>query len=566
MNGKSYITQVNRSTAGIRSRESVSVRDEHASRDGEINPVLLLLTAAAIAAAILIALLPGARKQDDSSARPLTMLVAAGLRTAVEQILPEYEQEYGVRVEVQYGGSNMLLNQLKVNKFDQPDLYLAADAFFTDQAVAEGLATEVIPIAYQEPVIAFRTDRPLSVTKWTDLLEKELRWSIADPDQAAIGKSVRQLLSTIPLNDAESTSDLWQQLESQTTRSGVFKPTVNEVANDIKIGAVDAGFIWNSTVASPEYKSELSFITLSQLEETSSLNELGDLISIAVLNSSPDPTSALRFARYISAQDRGLAVFESFGMKPVEGDVWALKPEVTFFCGAVNRRAIEPVIEAFQKREGVVVNTVFDGCGILTGRMGTIDQQKQTAGFPDVYMACDRYYLDNVQQWFQEDVNVSQTEIVLVVPKGSDQVKSIEDIVKPGVRVSVGEPDQCTIGALTRRLLQQSDLYDRLKEKQSQPGEVVVEKSSSALIVPDVITGHVDVAIAYRNDVQDHGDKVNVIKIDSPLTRAIQPLSIAKNSQHKNLLRRLYRQVEKAEKNFESVGFDFLLAAPQSPL
>jgi ABC-type molybdate transport system substrate-binding protein len=181
-------------------------------------------------------------------------------------------------------------------------------------------------------------------------------------------------------------------------------------------------------------------------------------------------------------------------------------------------------------------------------------------------MACDRYYLDNVQQWFQEDVNVSQTEIVLVVPKGSDQVKALEDIVKPGVRVSVGEPDQCTIGALTRRLLQQSDLYDRLKEKQSQPGEVVVEKSSSALIVPDVVTGHVDVAIAYRNDVQDHGDKVDVIKIDSPLTRAIQPLSIAKNSQHKNLVRRLYRQVEKAEKSFESVGFDFLLAAPKSPL
>lgn len=566
MNRKSLINRANLIVTGFRSGEAASVRRRHLSRDGEINPVLLLLVLAGVAATILIAFLPGASKQDKSATRTLSMLVAAGLRTSVEQILQEYEQEFGVRVKVQYGGSNMLLNQLKVNKFDQPDLYLAADAFFTDQAVAQGLATEVIPIAYQEPVIAFRTDRPLSVTKWTDLLEKELRWSIADPDQAAIGKSVRDMLSRVPLKDSEMPSDLWQQLESQTTRSGVFKPTVNEVANDIKIGAVDAGFVWSSTVASPEYKTELSFITLSQLEETSRLNELGDLISIAVLNSSPGPTSALRLARYISAQDRGLAVFESFGMKPVDGDIWVLKPEVTFFCGAVNRRAIEPVIDEFQKREGVIVNTVFDGCGILTGRMGTIDQQKQTAGFPDVYMACDRYYLDNVQQWFQEDINVSQTEIVLVVPKGSDQVKSLEDIVKPGVRVSVGEPDQCTIGALTRRLLQQSDLYDRLKEKQAQPGEVVVEKSSSALIVPDVVTGHVDVAIAYRNDVQDHGDKVDVIKIDSSLTRAIQPLSIAKNSQHKNLVRRLYRQVEKAEKSFESVGFDFLLAAPKSPL
>jgi molybdate transport system substrate-binding protein len=533
------------------------------SRSGEINPIMVVLLLAALAVALLIAVLPGGvTKSEKTSTRPLVMLVAAGLRNPVEQVLADYEAEFGVPIEVQYGGSNMLLNQLKVNKFDQPDLYLAADAFFTDQAVTEGLATEVIALAYQEPVVAFRTDRALSVISWAELVDNDLRWSMADPDQAAIGKNIRDLLTNIRPISSETQGDLWDQLQSQTTRLGVFKPTVNEVANDIKIGAVDVGIVWSSTVASPEYKDELSFITLAQLEETSGLKDLGDLVSVAVLNSSPDPTNALRLARFLSAADRGLPVFESYGMRPVEGDVWVLVPEVTFFCGAVNRRAIEPVIDAFQKREGVVVNTVFDGCGILTGRMGAIENQKQTAGFPDVYMACDRYYLDNVQQWFQEDVNVSQTEIVLVVPKGSEQVKTLDDIIKPGIRVSVGEPDQCTIGALTRRLLQQVHLYDRLKEKQTNPSEVVVEKSSSALIVPDVITGHVDVAIAYRNDVQEHGDKVDIIKIDSPLTRAIQPLSIAKNSQHKHLIRRLYRQVEKAENSFESVGFDFLLTAP----
>jgi ABC-type molybdate transport system substrate-binding protein len=177
-------------------------------------------------------------------------------------------------------------------------------------------------------------------------------------------------------------------------------------------------------------------------------------------------------------------------------------------------------------------------------------------------MACDRYYLDNVKDWFQEDVDVSETRIVLVVPKGSDKVRAVEDLIKPGVRVSVGEPDQCTIGALTRRLLRELGLYDALKKKQGEAGEIVVEKSSSALIVPDVVTGHVDAAIAYRNDVLTHQDKVDVIAIDSPLTRAIQPLSIARNSRHKELVRRLYRQVEKAKQGFETVGFEFLLSDP----
>lgn len=533
------------------------------SRTGQINPLLLVLLGGAAAVILLVGLLPQSGQQSGQTGDgPLVMLVAAGLRTPIEEILAQYREEYGVEVQVQYGGSNMLLNQLKINKFEEPDLYLAADDFYTAEAVEGGLAAEVIPVARQEPVIAFRRDSELSVSSWKDLLTSEIRWSVADPDQAAVGRATRRLLDEIPAAGTPKAKTLWEQLEAQTTRAGVFKPTVNEVANDVKIGAVDVGIVWSSIVAGPEYRDELQAIAFADLPETNALTNIADEVSVAVLTSSKRPTDALRLARYITAADRGLPVFESFGMTPVEGDVWALTPEITFFCGAVNRRAIEPVLDAFQKREGVVVNTVFDGCGILTSRMGTIAGQSPEAGFPDVYMACDRYYLENVQEWFQDDINVSQTEIVLVVPQDSRKVQSLGDLVKPGVRVSIGEPDQCTIGALTRRLLRHAGLYEKLKEKQLAENEVVVEKSSSALIVPDVLTGHVDVAIAYRNDVIGHGAKVDVISIDSPLTQAVQPLSTARNSRHKQLVRRLYRRVEGARQQFESVGFEFLLSDP----
>lgn len=530
---------------------------------GKINPLLMVLLLAGVAVAGLVYMLPRGSHagRDAANDRPLVMLVAAGLRDPVEQILAQYKEEYGVEVEVQYGGSNMLLNQLKVNKFEQPDLYLAADAFYTAQAVEEGLAAEVIPLAQQEPVIAFPKGKSIKVGSWKELFDAELRWSVADPDQAAIGRTLQNFLGQYKSADTSDTEKtLWDRLADQTTDKGVFKPTVNEVANDVKINAVDAGIVWNSTVAAPSYKNELDSIRFVELKETANANQIGDVVSVAVLTSTTRPTVALRLARYIGAADRGLKVFEEFGMTPLEGDGWSEKPEINFYCGAVNRRAIEPILEEFQKREGVVINTVYDGCGILTSRMGAIEGQSIGAGFPDFYMACDRYYLDNVQDWFQEDVNVSQTEIVLVVPKGSDKVQKLEDLIRPGVRVSVGEPNQCTIGALTRRLLQQSKLYDQLKEKQLQEGEVVVEKSSSALIVPDVVTGHVDVAVAYRNDVMLHEDKVDVLPIDSPLTKAVQPLSIARNSRHKQLVRRLYRQIEESGERFESAGFEFLLS------
>lgn len=479
----------------------------------------------------------------------LTMFTAAGMRVAVEEIVAAYEDETGVRVELQFGGSNTLLNQLQVNEHETADLYLAADDYYLDKSVELGLARETLPIGHQRPVIAVRKDASASIETLEDLLQDDVIVALANPDQAAVGLAVRSLLSELQV-DGENA---WQALDEAVTQRGVYKPTVNEVANDIKLGAVDAGIVWDTTVAMPRYRDEMRAIELPELDDP-------HLVGIAVLNSSPQPTEALRFARFLTARDRGLETFAKYGLKPVEGDVWVEHPEITFYCGAVNRRAVEEIVADFSEREGVTVNTVYDGCGILTGRMKTIERQSPELGFPDVYMACDLYYLENVREWFQEAANVSDVELVVAVPKGSSRVKSLDDLVKPGVRVAIGQPQQCTIGALTRRMLEREGLYDPLMAKQADPGEVVVEKPSSALLVPDVVTGHVDAAVAYITDVLANEDAIDVIRVASPLNRAIQPFSIARTSDHKYLVRRLYRRIADSPEAFERVGFHFRLA------
>jgi molybdate transport system substrate-binding protein len=373
---------------------------------------------------------------------------------------------------------------------------------------------------------------------------------MADPDQAAIGRAVKQVLDQMPSGDGT----VWSKLAAHVTDKGVFKPTVNDVATDVVLGAVDAGIVWDSTVAAEDYRDKLKAIPVPEFDAKE------ETVSLAVLKSSRQPTAALKFARYLAASDKGQPVFARSGLRPVEGDAWAETPELTFFCGAVNRRAVEQIIDDFQKREGVVIHTVYDGCGTLTGRMQTIDGQQTSLGFPDMYMACDRYYLDNVQSWFQEDVDVSDMEIVLAVPKGSQTVQSLADLAKPGVRVAMGQPEQCTIGALTRRLLQSQNLYDAVISKQSQAGEVVVEKPSSALIVPDVLTGHVDVGVAYLTDVLAAGDQLDIIHVDAPQNVAVQPFSIARSSGRKQLARRFFAHLSRSKETFEKLGFHFRLA------
>jgi len=511
----------------------------------------VFLVAALLASIGLIGLLVFGNPKRMASkrvVRTIQLLAAAGLREPIEEIASRYEAECGVKVDIQFGGSNSLLSLIKVDRLSTPDLLLVADESYTQQAVESNLAREVLSIAVQRPCIIVQKDSALQIRSVDDLIVSGRRLSIGNPDQAAIGKAVREALRKIPTADG---SNQWQRLELQVSQHGVFKPTVNEVANDVRIGAVDAGIVWNATVASPAFKESLRVIELPELSSES------EIVSMAVLSSSIQPTEALKFARYVSARNRGLEVFRSHGLEVKEGDDWAVRPEINFFCGAVNRRVIEPILEKFQEREGVVVNTVYDGCGILTGRMKTIQNQDQSLGFPDLYMACDRFYLDNVKQWFQEDIDISDIEIVMVVPKGATLISSPMDLLKPGIRVAIGQPDQCTIGALTKRILDRDGIYELLMQKQLDPGETVVEKSSSALLVPDVLTGHVDAAIAYLSDVMPNREKVDIVHFPAGNNVAVQPLSVASNSRHKQLLRRFYDAVYREATSFESKGFHF---------
>lgn len=514
-----------------------------------MNMMWALLLGGGVIIAALVVMLRSGPPDPGLGKKTLTVFCAAGLQVPVSEIAKAYEDEYDIHVELHLGGSGSLLNQLQVNKYSEADLYLAADDFYTDKAVSDGLAAETLPLAHQRPVIAVRKDTKKKIRTLDDLLQPGIKIATGNPDEAAIGKAIRNRLQKYKVGD----TDRWAQFEEAVRREGVFKPTVNEVANDVKIGSVDAAIVWDSTVSMPKYRDELKLIAIPELDASP------NLVSIAVLNSTTNPTAALRFARYVAARDRGLETFDKYGTRPVEGDVWSEKPEITFFCGAVNRRAVESIIDAFQEREGVIVNTKYNGCGTLTSEMKVIEGQSTAKGFPDAYMACDRFYLDNVRDWFQEDVDVSEVEIVLVVPKGSKKVTGLEDLVKPDIRVAIGQPEQCTIGALTRRILQQQSLYDRLMEKQQASGEVVVEKPSSATLVPDVVAGHVDVAVAYISDALPNQEDVDIIRIESRSMIATQPYSIAKTSDNKYLARRLYQRIAAGKDNFEKAGFTFKL-------
>ncbi|MHB8865128.1 MAG: molybdate ABC transporter substrate-binding protein [Pirellulaceae bacterium] len=501
-----------------------------------VTSLATMIVVSLVILAVLIGLLVvNSRKRGRHNVKQLLVYCAAGMRYPMEEIVADYRRECDVNVTVQYGGSNTLLSQLEVSRMG--DLFLAADDSYIRLADEKGLIAEVIPLATMQPVIVSRKDRGETFAALDDLLQPGVRIACGNPDATAIGKMSRKLLEQ---------SGHWSSVERQINAQGVFKPTVNEVANDVKLGSVDAGIVWDTTAA--QYP-ELVAVHVPQLDSGRAT------VDIAVLNAAPNPAAALHFARYVAARDRGLKIFESKQYRIVEGDVWKDVPQITFFAGSVNRRALEPILSAFQQREGVDINTVYNGCGILTGQM-RIAAEDKGSGFPDTYMACDVYYLDTVKDWFQDAVNVSDTDIVIAVQKGNPKaIESLHDLTKPGVRVAVGQPDQCTIGVLTRRLLEHEGLYEQLLKE-----NVVTQTATSALLVPAVTAKSADAALAYRTDTLAEKDKIDVVTIASEMSKAIQPYSIARSSDHKELGRRLYRAIARSRGAFEAAGFHWRLA------
>ena len=467
--------------------------------------------------------------------KPLVFYCAAGIKRAVEPVVEEFMANTGTLVQLQYGGSGTLLANIDVSR--SGDLYLAADSTYLQQAVNKGLVRERIPLATMQPVIGVKAGNPKNIKSVRDLLREDVRVALGSPDAASIGRQTRRFL--------EPTGE-WEPLKARVEGSGVFKPTVNQVANDIKLGAVDAGVIWDATAAQYE---EIDSIPVAAFAKNPQMIEVG------VLSSSKQPTTALALARYLGARDRGLVSFENWGYRPETGDIWHQTPEILVFSGGVNRLAIQETIKEFQEREGANVLTAYNGCGILVGEMKAGKQ-------PDLYLACDSSFMVMVHDRFVEHRDVSETDMVLLVRKGNPlAIKGLQDLARPGVRVAVANAKYSALGALTERLLTEANLYEKVK-----PNITYGDSPTADFLTVRVKTEREDVAIVYRANTIKVRHELDVVDIGDHRAKAVQPIAISKSTQHPRLCRRLADAIfsSMSRKRFEASGFRWRGGKPSS--
>ncbi|MBI5757707.1 MAG: substrate-binding domain-containing protein [Planctomycetales bacterium] len=463
------------------------------------------------------------------SLEPLVIYCAASNKSVLEAIRRDYERDYKTPLQIQYGPSQTLLAALEVSRTG--DLYLPADDSYLALARERNLLageSSVYPLAKMQAMVAVAKGNPKHIARLDDLLQDDVRLAQASVEAAAISKLTRDVLTT---------SGQWEKLHARTT---VYKTTVNEVANDVKVGAVDAGIVFDAVLH--DYDT-LEAVALPELESVTAH------VAVAVLKSSGQPRQALHFARYLAARDKGLTKYREFGFQPVDGDAWSELPEITLYSGSMLRPAIEATITDFEQREGVRVTRVYNGCGILVAQM-------KAGQVPDAYFACDVEFMNQVRGLFPDSDNVSQNELVIIVKKGNPHgIKSLHDLGKPGLRVGVGHEKQCAMGWLTQRTFDEGGVKEEVMKN------VAVQTPTGDMLVNQMRSGSLDAAVAYLSNAAGSGDFLDAIRIKGiPCSVATQPFGVAKDSANKQLAERLRQAIraDSSKERFTSEGFQWV--------
>jgi len=479
------------------------------------------LVATAITLASLAACKPGA--PSSSSKAPLLVHCAASLKAPVEAIARDYEKEEGVTVRLQFGASQTLLAGVEVSKTG--DLYLPADDSYLVPAKEKQLVTTTIPIATQTAVLVVKKGNAKAVKSLADLQRAEVRLAVANPDAAAIGKLLRAELG-----------DTWKALAAKAVLTGA---TVTEAANAVKVDSADAAFIWDAML--PQYP-DFEVVTAPELSKVKAQ------VAVGLLTCAPESAAAMRFARYLAAKDKGLPVFQKQGFAVAEGEPWAREPELLLYSGSMLRPAIDKTLTDFEKREGVRVTRVYNGCGILVGQM-------KAGSKPDAYFACDNEFMNQVQDSFESRDEIAQNELVILVPKGNPhQVADLRDLTKPGLKIGIGHEKQCAMGWLTQRTLTEGGIKDEFMKN------VTVQTPTGDMLVNQMLAGSLDAAITYLSNAIGAGDKLDAVRIQGiKCAIATQPFAIAKQSPYKQTMARLHELLRSAEskERFTGEGFQW---------
>ena len=185
----------------------------------------------------------------------------------------------------------------------------------------------------------------------------------------------------------------------------------------------------------------------------------------------------------------GLLLYGCKAEKQEESDSEA--KELLLYCGAGIRPPAEELAESFEREHGIRIATNYAGSETL---LSTIRLARQG----DLYMPGDKHY---VEQAKQEGMIISQKSVcywipTILVQKGNPKnIRRLQDLLRPGLKVGLGDAKACAIGRTTKQIFAKNNIaWDEVEKNLkfqsltvNELGMQIQAKSLDAVIVWDAI-------------------------------------------------------------------------------
>ncbi len=391
-----------------------------------------------------------AEEADKEKGHTLTVMCGAGIRPAMEPLRKAFEEKSGGEVRVIYAGSGTLQGQIAAGA--KADLYLPGDAEWVETAREKGLVDEQRVVAWFVPVIAVQKGNPENIIGLNDLARDDVKVGLGKADACAIGGVSRDVLSAASLEDAVK-----PEFEALT---------VNRLAEQVKLKALDAAIIWDATAA--QYTDSIDVVALND----PFFHAVP--LAISLIKDSGNRDFARSFMEF-AAGDTGSRIFR-------ENDYKVAGKELRIGCGGSMRPPVEELAALFERQTGCETLRDYGGSGTV---LLQIEESKEG----DIYICHDPFaYTCEDKGLSKEWYTVAVMEPVLAVQKGNPKnVKGLKDLLREDLKVGLSHRKYSMRGKIVWEIFKKHGMTEAMNKR------AIFEERTHTL-VNQLKLGAVDVA------------------------------------------------------------------------
>ena len=251
---------------------------------------------------VFLALVVNFNTSCSSPATTLSVFAAAGAKPALDEVAKDFKEKYGTVVEITYGGSGEVLNQMVLS--ESGDVYVAPEQSFMETAAVKNAVdtASIASVAYMIPVIAVQKGNPHNIMSLADLARPGIQVGVTRQETTLLGKFAPEIFDKAGLSEAIGNNIVTEAIRPDSLLTALV------------MGQVDAGILWHFYQRQVPDDIEVIFLLPEQL------TGIGEM-QIAVTNYCQNESLARQFVDFVTSAE-GKEIFKKYGYFTDAGEVY----------------------------------------------------------------------------------------------------------------------------------------------------------------------------------------------------------------------------------------------------